>query len=931
MTPQSPLSEWTSESAMAARYAAAVARIPESERSAALTRAVASDLKSGRHVIKQQFLASNDGPACAAAYADLMDGIIGGLARVAAEQVLQLYNPTVGERIAIIAVGGYGRGELAPHSDIDLLFVMPYKRAPVTEQLVETILYTLWDLGLKVGHAVRSVDEAVRAAKTDITIRTANLEMRRLWGDDALVDTFEQRLRDEVLEGNGPGFVTAKLAERDERHGKLGDSRYVLEPNVKEGKGGLRDLHTLAWIAHHLYGVAADRKALIKAGLLTSAEARDFFKAQEFLMTVRCHLHYLVGRAEERLTFDVQPEIARALNYQGRNANLAVERFMKHYFLTAKRVGDLTRLFCAGMELEAQSRRRGIAFLPGRLVKGLGFGGSSVRRVDGFLLDRGWLSVDDPDHFKQAPHDILRVFRVAQQRSLDLHPDTVRHIRRSLKVIDKTFRSDTAANRTFLEVLTDPERDPAAALRQMNEAGVLGRFVPDFGRVVCQMQYDMYHVYTTDAHTIFALKLLFQLERGDLSDELPLATRLMGKIASRRALYLALFCHDIAKGRGGDHSILGAKVAERLGKRFALEPEEIETAAWLVRWHLLMSDVAFKRDLEDDKAIADFTAQVESPERLRLLTILTCIDIRAVGPDRWNGWKATLMSQLYDRSRALLVQGMDTETRDQRVAAVQNAVMEQLADAGWAEADRDRLLNLGYPPYWLAFDIATLVRQAALLRAAWREDRPLTLDTRVDLGAGMTEVTIHTQDHPGLFARLTGALTLAGADILEAKVFTLASGMTVDVFLVADAAEGGALARPEKLARLAVTVERCLSGSLRPAEELAKRKPALASRTNVFKVTPRVLIDNQASGTRTIVEINARNRPGLLFDIAKAFNAANVQIQTAKISTFGERAIDVFYIKDVFGLKITHRTKLATIKKQVLEALEPPSEKGEAG
>ena len=452
---------------------------------------------------------------------------------------------------------------------------------------------------------------------------------------------------------------------------------------------------------------------------------------------------------------------------------------------------------------------------------------------------------------------------------------------------------------------------------------MLARFIPDFGRVVAQMQNDMYLVYTVDEHTLFALGILHKIETGELADELPLSSEVIHKVVSRRALYVAVLLHDIAKGRGGDHSVLGARVAEKLCPRLGLTAEETETVAWLVRWHLAMSYTAFKRDLEDDKTVRDFVSLVQSPERLRLLLVLTVADIRAVGPQRWNNWKATLLRELYNRSEEVMSGGLSVEGRGRRIQAAQAALRAELSD--FDDADFEQHIALGYPAYWLAFDAETLGRQARLVREALRDERPLTVNTRIDRGRAITEVTIFATDHHGLFSRLAGALAAAGADIVDARIFTMTNGMALDVFTVQDAAGGGAFESGDKLAKLSVMIEKVLSGQLKPLHELTKRKAPHASRTRVFHVPPRVLIDNNASTTHTVIEVNGRDRPGLLYDLTRALTNLTLQISSAKISTYGEKAIDVFYVKDVFGLKVTHESKLAQIRERLLHALADPS------
>ncbi|HEY1431675.1 MAG TPA: [protein-PII] uridylyltransferase, partial [Stellaceae bacterium] len=772
-------------------------------------------LTAGRGEIRRRFEATGDGAAAVREQSFLMDQLIRALFDFVTQEIYPLPNPTSGERFAIIAVGGYGRGELAPYSDIDLLFLLPYKRTPHTEQVVEYLLYILWDLGLKIGQATRSVDECLRQAKSDLTIRTGLLEARYLWGEQQLFHELKRRFDSDIVKGSAAQFVAGKLAERDERHERVGDSRYQLEPNVKEGKGGLRDLHTLFWIAKYIYRTD-DVGKLVELGVLSAEESQRFNRAQNFLWTVRCHIHYLAGRAEERLSFDLQTEIGRRMGYTDHAGSRGVERFMKHYFLVAKDVGDLTRIFCAILEADQKHKRR-LSWVRW---------GSARRALGGFVIDGDRLTIPSEDLFKKDPLALLRLFHVAQQHELDIHPRALRAASQSLRLINQTLREDPEANRVFLEILTS-RKDPETALRRLNEAGVFGRFVPDFGRVVAQMQYDMYHAYTVDEHTLFAIGILHKIESGFLRKELPLATELMPTIVSRRALYLAVLLHDIAKGRGGDHSEIGEQIALKLGPRLGLSAEETETVAWLVRWHLLMSSTAFKLDIGDPRTIGNFVERVQSPERLKLLLVLTVADIRAVGPKVWNGWKAALLRELYHRAIEVISGGLSAEGRDSRAAAAQIAARDLLPD--FSESEFATFAGRGYPFYWLSFDPATHARHARLMREAEASGAPLTVEKRVDPHRSVTEITLYTADHPGLFSRIAGALAISGANIVDAKIMTMSNGMALDTFWVQDST-GAPFDRPDKLAKLAVVFENVLTGDLKPHRELA-RPLAFPSRT----------------------------------------------------------------------------------------------------
>lgn len=869
-------------------------------------------LNQGRIEVRRRFDQHGDGTQTVRENCFLIDQLVRIVHDFAAGHELPQNIRTSGEAMSLVAVGGYGRGELSPQSDIDLLFLTPYKRTPWHEQVVEYVLYMLWDMGLKVGQSTRSADECIRMAKADLTIRTALLEMRWLWGDQDLYFDLKNRYTNEIITGTGEEFVEAKLAERDARHSNMGDTRYVLEPNVKEGKGGLRDLHTLYWLARYLYRV--DRiDELVDQGIISKEACKRFAKAQAFLWTVRCHLHYVTERAEDRLTFDVQQEIASRMNYTDHAGSRGVERFMKHFFLVAKDVGDLTRLFCSLAE-EQQKRKPRM-----RLGKLLFLKRSNV---NGFVIDGDRLNVSAPDQFTKDPVAMIRLFHTSLEHGIDIHPHALDLVHRNLKHV-ASLRKDRAANALFMSILTS-KKNPEVALRHMNEAGVLSRFIPDFGRVVAQMQYDMYHVYTVDEHTIQAIGILHAIEQGILVEEAPLSTQIIHKVSSRKALYMAVLLHDIAKGRGGDHSVLGADVAMKLGPRFGLTDEETETVAWLVREHLTMSRVAFKRDVDDPQTITDFVTKVQSPERLRLLLVLTVADIRAVGPNVWNGWKGGLLRELYQRSEELMLGGM-AAARDHRVKAAQATVARELAASGWSMADIDAHLARGYPTYWTSFDTNTHVRHARMVRDAEQRHAPLTVESRVDSFRSVTEINVYTSDHPGLFSQIAGAMAVSGANIVDAKIVTLANGMALDSFWIQES-DGAAFDTPSKLAKLSAVIEQVLSGRMRLDKELAARKGKLPARAHVFKVPPRVIIDNKASSSHTLIEVNGRDRPGLLYDLTAAMTQLGLQIASAHISTYGERVVDVFYIKDIFGLKVQHERKLDQIRDGVLKALRDPAD-----
>ena len=809
--------------------------------------------------------------------------------------------------LSLVGLGGTGRGEMAPFSDLDLMFLTEKPPTAAQGRAAEAVLHLLWDLKLKVGHSIRSPAQLIALARKDMSVRTAFLEARWLWGEEKLFDSTMRRFRKEVVAGTAADFVTAKLAERDERHIKMGDSRYVVEPNVKDGKGGLRDLHALYWIGKYVHGV--ERPAdLVGAGLLTAAEFKRFDRAERFFWSVRCHLHRLAGRSEERLSFEYQPRIAEIMNYADRPGKSAVERFMQFYFLNAKTVGDLTGLFLA--QLDEQLGKKGFRFALPTIRR-------RPKRLGGFVLDRGRISIPSDDFFRADPVRLLDLYAVAARDRLEVHPTAMRAAARDAVMIDRDIRNDARANALFMEVLTCLQQ-PETVLRWMNEAGVFGRFVPDFGRVVAQMQFDMYHHYTVDEHSIRAIGLLAAIERGDLKQDHPISTAIFRQIASRRVLYVAVLLHDIAKGRGGDHSVIGAEIALELCPRFGLDPAETETVSWLVRHHLLMSSTAFKRDLADPKTIDDFIRQVQSPERLRLLLILTVCDIRAVGPGIWNEWKRTLLRTLFEAAEERLRLGHKQHGRTELVQARRTELGEAL---GWRSSVVNAHSKRLPDSYWLAEPLPWQLanaRQVADAEARIGDPEPSVV-AEDDPETGATRVSVFTPDREGLFYRICAGLASAGANIIDARIHTTRDGMALDNLLVLDG-RGRPYHERRQRGRLVKAVEAAL---------LADEAPRLPSteaprRTSAFEVAASVAIAERASTRTTVVEVNARDRPALLAALAGAIHRCGHTIHSAHIATYGERAVDVFYLTAPGGAKLSGE-EIEALRAQLLQAAREPS------
>ena len=845
------------------------------------------------------------GHAIAGGYSFLIDQLVRVIHEYVTAHTYPNPNRSTGERLAIMAVGGYGRSEMAPHSDVDIAFLVGERRNAWCEQVVEAMLYILWDLGLKVGHSTRTLDEAIRLAKDDLTIRTALLEGRYVWGDRELYEEGERRFTLEVVKGNERAFLTQKLEERNARHKRMGDSRYVVEPNVKDGKGGLRDLQTLYWIGKFIHRVGSAAE-LVGAGLMTEAEYRSFRRAERFLLAVRCHMHILTGRAEDRLTFDLQRQVAVRMKFADRPGQRAVERFMQFYFLQAKRVGSLTGVFLAHIEddLAKSSARRG--FFAGWRPK--------AREVKGYRVFGGRIAAPSDDWFARDPVRLIEIFQIAEAESLEIHPETMRQAGRDAKLIDHDVREDPRANAIFLDLLCG-RNDPETVLRWMNETGVFGRFVPDFGKVNAQMQFDMYHHYTVDEHTIRAIGLLNRIEKGELEADHPRATRLIHKVASRRAAYVAVLLHDIAKGRGGDHSILGAEIAHDLCPRFGLSQGETDLVAWLVLNHLLMSHTAQKRDLTDPKTIEDFVGQVQSLERLRHLAILTAVDIRAVGPGTWNSWKGQLLGELYDVSGERLRLGHMRHGRKEKVAAKRQQVVGLLG--GKSALVEQYGASFG-DAYWVAEPLDIIALNLTHYAAAQDLGHELSVHCEYYEARGATLVTVIAADHPGLFYRIAGGIHLAGGNIIDARIHTTRTGWALDNFLVQDP-HGAPFREEQQLERIRTSIADALANRVDLAPKLAQR-PLPHSRSKAFDVSPRVAFDNKASNRFTVIEVNARDRPALLNRLARVLFEQRLVVHSAHITHYGERAADVFYVTDLTGGKLLEGERQNRVEAALVEA-----------
>ncbi len=843
-------------------------------------------------------------------YAFLTDCLVTSAWKFATEIQFPSHNPTEAEKLSIISVGGYGRREMAPFSDVDLLFLTPYKMTPWSENVIETVLYLLWDLKLKVGHSSRSIKDCLRLGSDDYTIRTAMLEHRFVCGDINLASQLNEKLWKNLFSGTAKDFISAKLKERENRHEKHGQ-RYMVEPNVKEGKGGLRDLQSLYWIAKYVYQTQ-NIGDLVDLNVFRSDEYLQFEQAEEFLWAVRCQMHHLADRAIEQLSFDLQVEVASAMGYHDSRDQRAVEIFMQDYFKHATRVGDLTRIFLTSLEaVHAKDEP-----LLERIFK-------RKPKIDNdYIVIHNRLAIRSEKEFLTNPINLLKLFSEALRTGLLIHPNAMRLVSANLAMVNNEFRASTEAQQIFLELLLK-HGNPERALRRMNELGFLAKFIPEFEPIVAMMQFNMYHSYTVDEHTIQCLKTLAQIEKGELVEELPIASSILKDGVNRKVIYIALLLHDIGKGRSDDHSILGAKIAKQVSPRLGLNKQETETVEWLVRYHLLMSDMAQKRDISDPRTVRDFAKAVQSVKRLNLLTVLTVCDVRSVGPDTWNNWKATLIRQLYAETKAILEQGAEALNRENRMTEAKKALREKLSE--WDNKDIKIETGRHYPPYWQGFQVDAQFAFAKLLRNLGADEIKIELTPDTDRDA--TRICFALSDHPGIFSRLAGALALVGANVVDARSYTSKDGFATAAFWIQDG--DGSPYNQARFSRLRRMIEKTLSGEVITREAI-KERDKFKKREKAFKVPTSITFDNEGSEIYTIIEVDTRDRPGLLFDLTRTLANMNVYIASAVIATYGEQVVDSFYVKDMFGLKFHSESKQKKLEQNLRQAITLGVERAES-
>jgi len=862
-------------------------------------------LGRARQLLFAQHQAGASGGAIVAQWTAVVDGVVRALYEAARASYAERYT-VLDQRVALIAQGGYGRGELNPGSDIDLLVLYPQRPDAFVETVAEKVLYALWDTGLTVGHALRNVRDCVKLGGKDLKVKTALLDTRFLAGDRALYTQFAATMERELLKRNAPRFFRDKVAESEERHRKFGDSVYLVEPHLKEGEGGLRDIHTAMWLAKVKY-VVHDLADLKERGVLTERDYEEIAAARDFLFRVRNALHFLSGQHLDQLTFEYQERIAADLGYRDAAHARGVEQFMRDYYLHARTVNRFSDDIIARC-LERSSPYRFLGRLGGRAIR------------PGVRIAGTELVVGDPATFSTDPTLLLRVFADAQRHGVRLSAATRRLVRANAARIDEPVRRSREAARAFLDVLGS-RHSVYATLHEMHELDVLSAYLPEFADLRCMAQYDRYHIYTVDEHTLRAVHRLERLLHGEFKREVPQLTQVMREVSGIEILHLAMLFHDAGKGRGGDHSNKGADLARAVAERLGLNADDTAELELLVRHHLLMHHLATRRDIHDPKLVGEFARTVGTLATLQKLYVLTFADLGATNPKLWNSWQDLLLGELFGLAVESFERGITAEQAQAERAARIRVRVAAVLGAAHASA-RERFLVDMPDRYFLSTPEEDIARHFTMVQRYAEE--PLVTAVAHFPEREFSEFTVVTGDRPGLFATLTGVLRAHGMSIGAARIATGGSGVVVDVFRVTHL-DGAAIARDaERWERIQVAVGKALAGELDVEDMVAKAgRPSTLGEKVVPRLPTKVEIDNRVSEDFTVIDVFTIDRVGVLFSIANALYHLGLSIHLAKITTTVDRVLDVFYVTDREGGKVEDPMQLALIRDTVLEELQP--------
>lgn len=886
-------------------------------------------VKVEAHRLKMMHRAGGSGVAVCRGRAAMMDILIRHM-WMAAKSTLSKQAQKEFPPLALIALGGYGRAELNPHSDLDIMFlhagqVVAFSTAlPYLSKLMDGILYPLWDLGFKVGHSVRTITECVQVANKDMQAKTSLLEARLVTGDDKLFDKFEKTIVAKCVEGYEDAYIAARMQDQAARRAKFGNSATMQEPNIKNGCGGLRDFQNLHWMVFVKYK-SRSLAEMEHRGFIAAAERKQIEAAYDFLLRARNELHYQTNRPVDVLTRNLQPAVAWHLGYTDRSPRQRLEDFMRDLYTHSRNIYLITRTLEDRLALAPSSSR-----LPSlRKLISVPFRQPVQEPIDGFRLDKGQVHHTNPRVFKEQPRRIMRAFLHAQQRDLKLHPDLAQLMRSELSLVNRNFLTDEHVRETFLQILSQ-RGNVARILRAMHEVGLLGKYLPEFGKLTCLVQHEFYHQYAADEHTLMCIE---QLDRVWGVEDAPLNkyAEVFQAIERPFVLYLALLLHDAGKAvEGARHEETGGQLALNVARRLELDGATAHSLRLLVEQHLTMAQVSQRRDMEDPAVIRSFANQIQSVENLRMLTLLTLADSRATSDKLWNEFKDSLLWELYSKALKVLQGGTDFLRAEERQREL---LKEEVADAIPKSIDEDELdahfasLPARYFQIHQARDVAIDLTQAHRFMHHQIAEEDKALEPVVywhnEPDRGYTVVKICTWDRAGLFSKMAGAFAAAGINILSAQVFSRQDGIILDTFFVTDARTGKLVNREERELFEGILVQALTGHAVDFPSLIARRKlprPAYHSLEGE-RITTRIEFDNDTSATATVIDIETEDRLGLLYAISRVFAELGLDISLAKISTEKGAAIDTFYVTEAFGQKILDQTRQTQIINKLLDAI----------
>ena len=809
--------------------------------------------------------------------------------------------------LTLVAVGGYGRGELNPYSDVDIMFLhdgtVP---AEAVENFAQKLLYFLWDLRLDVGYSVRTNADCIEMASQDTTIKTALIDSRFLAGHQPLFAALHKTVYSQILPKASDKFIKEKIAEMQRRREKYGDTIYLLEPNIKEGEGGLRDLQTALWVAKVKYKFGDSRELVIK-GILSEAEMEVYHSALDHLWRIRNELHFHAGRKTDQMNFDLQVHLASFLGYVDRGRVLAVEDFMRDYYRHAARVEH----FSSSLTSRCIWRDEGALKILGYFVR---------RPVgDGCFVIKGELIIPDETVIDQNPPILMRIFELAQKHGVSLNIRVKWLIRRSLHLINDKFRRNREVNQSFMAILRS-EKGMSDTLRLMHHLEFLNEYLPEFEHIYCKVQHDLYHIYTVDIHTLFAVEQLEKILNGQLKKELPLPCQVAQQIGKRELLILSVLFHDIGKGEGGGHADKGADMVPTIARRMGLSKEDSERLEFLVRSHLIFAHIAQRRDLADERMIMQFAQQIGTSENLKMLFLLTIADVRAVGSDVWTTWKAMLFNELYEKAFNILERGdFKLEAGTERVRNVRRKVREMVEYDIPASTAKEELRALP-TRYLLSAPLQTIADHLRLL--VQLNEKDLVMQLQHEQESGFSSFTICSFDTYGLFAKITGVMAANGINILGAQIFTGKNGKILDILQV-NSAQGFLITDQNRWQKVEADMTEVLHGTVQVSDLVNKRqRPTLLQAKSARQFPTRIEIDNEVSEEYTVIDIYAHDKVGLLYLITSTLNQLGLYIGVSKISTKVDQVADVFYVRDIFGHKIVSEEKLEEIRTTLCWAID---------